>query len=36
LDDSDIRKQRDIAAQEEHRLAAEADALTSAIILLIS
>jgi multidrug resistance efflux pump len=29
LDDSDIRKQRDIAAQEEQRLAAEADALTA-------
>jgi biotin carboxyl carrier protein len=29
LDDADIRKQRDIAAQEEQRLAAETDALTA-------
>lgn len=29
IDDAEIRKQRDIAAQEEQRLAAEADALTS-------
>lgn len=29
LDDADLRKQRDIAAQEEQRLAAETDALTA-------